>query len=206
MIYLYIFSLFLSFLVIPHPVQNMSFLPKGTEGYRQNPYTNSFQGIKDIPNLDNNNNTHPNDNNVSNGKFSPKSSSEQIFKPFLEQKPFLDQKPFDQKPFDSKVFDTKSFEHQKPMFNNNNNNNNNNEDNMNQSFQKDAMLLPNTYSSNNNTPTMTSMQTALSSPSSITSNMSRSFSSSSYGKQESDEELDDGGKYLNIFLRLKLYF
>lgn len=183
---------FLKFLVISHPVQNMStFLPKGAEAYsRPINYTpTSFvPSIKDIPPIDSNNNSNANENGSE--RFSPRSQTEQLFKPFIDQKPF--DKTFESKPYDSKPFDTKPFDQKSLFANNNSNNNNNNEDNI-SSFPKDAILLPTSYS-NNNTPTMSSMQTTLSSPSSITSNMSRSFSTSSYGKQESDEEIDDGGK------------
>lgn len=58
------------------------------------------------------------------------------------------------------------------------------------SFGKDGMSLPNTYS--NNTQNFTSMNAALSSPTSINNNITKSLSStSSLEKQTSDEEDDD---------------
>lgn len=66
------------------------------------------------------------------------------------------------------------------------------------SFGKDGMSLPNTYS--NNTQNFTSMNAALSSPTSINNNITKSLSStSSLEKQTSDEEDDDDGMKIDYF-------
>ena len=53
------------------------------------------------------------------------------------------------------------------------------------------MTLPNAYPNSHH---LTSMNTTLASPPSITTNVNKSFSASSFEKQESDEDDDDTGK------------
>jgi len=171
--------------VLSQQVPNMSsFLPpsKAPEAYRPLNYTpTSFvTNFKEMSQqIDSNNNNNNNNPHESEGKFSPRPATQ--FSPMgdLRSHPSThDTHPF--KTFD----DSKSF-----LNNNTPNGSMPEQDSISSSLQSfHSSGLPTSYTSsyNNN-----SMQTTLSSPSSITSNMSRSLSSSSYVKQESDEE-DEG--------------
>lgn len=191
--------------MLSQQVPNMSsFLPpKASEVYRPLNYTpTSFvSNFKEMSQIDSNNNNNNNNNNPhdNDSKFSPRQTAQ--FSPMsdLRSTGGHDSHPF------------KQFQDDKPPYLSNNNNNGSahngpvDQDSIVSSLQSNFQTngLPTSYTSHNNN---NSMQTTLSSPSSITSNMSRSFSTSSNGynsvKQESDEE-DDGGTlcYRNNILR-----
>ena len=178
--------------MLSQQVPNMSsFLPPKGEAYRPLNYTptsfvTNFKEMSQQIDSNNNNNNHPHDSSES--KFSPRTAP--------QFSPMSDMRGGGGGAHDSHPF--KTFGDEKPPYLTNNNNNNNNNSHGGPVLDQDGIVsslqssfqtngLPTSYSSNSN-----NMQTTLSSPSSITSNMSRSFSSSSYVKQESDEE-DDGG-------------